>query len=221
MRKVLVGLFVGFAASAAYAAITHSVVAVDNSSGRPTDADYYTWDLLFIVTGRDDWTVADIFAEIDADEIANVTWNPRTTALKPPPVRGSPPPTWDEKFRNMVSSPLDWPNTLDNADSTLATTANDTSNQDKKLAIVWFDTSTVRDPPPFTAFRLTLRQVLGMEALTLANTGDHVAKVRGRYTGLHNQNSLLNYEFDIYRVPEPKALALLALGGLAGLLRRR
>ncbi len=220
MRKVLVGLFVVFAASAAYATITHNVVPVDNSSGRPTDFDYFTWDLVHIVRGTDDWTTTDIIAEIDDDELANVTWNPRTSALRPPAVDGSPPGTWSGRFRNMVSTPQDWPNTLDSADSTLGTVANDTSNQDKRLAITWFDTSTVFDPT-FTAFRLTLRQKLGLLPLTLANTGDRVATVRGRYAAKNTGGTLFSYEFDIYRVPEPTALALLALGGLAGLLRRR
>ncbi len=218
MRKVLVGLFVVFAASAAYATITHSVVVVDNSSGRPTDFDYFTWDLLHIVTGRDDWTTSDIYAVIDADERGNVIWQPRASGLWPPFVEGEPPPTWDRKFRNMISSPLDWPNTLDSSASTLGATP--ILTDDHTLGITWFDLSTVYDPT-FTAFRLTLRQSLGMLPLTLEDTGDRVATVRGRYAAKNSGGTLFPYEFDIYRVPEPTALALLALGGLAVLLRRR
>jgi hypothetical protein len=215
MKKALVGLFVVFAASAAYATITHSVVPVDNSSGRPTDFDYFTWDLVHKVTGRDDWTTTDIIATIvDPD----VTWNPRTSGLRPPPVEDGEPGTWAGKFRNMVSTPLDWPNTLNNGDSTLGTVA--VSASDTELKATWFDTSTVFDPT-FTAFRLTLRQKLGMEPLTLAETGILVAKVEGRYAAKNTGGTLFPYSFNIYRVPEPTTLALLALGGLAGLIRRR
>jgi hypothetical protein len=220
MKKALAGTVLAIFASTAYATITHNVVIVDNSSGRPTDFDYYTFDLRFIVRGNDDWTTSDIIAEIDADEVANVTWNPRTSALRPPAVEDAEPSTWSAKFRNMVSTPQDWPNTLNSSNSTLGTVANDTSNQDKMLAITWFDTSTVLDPS-FTGFRLTLRQTVGLQPLTLANTGDRVALVKGRYAAKNTGGTLFSYEFGIYRVPEPTALALLALGGLAGLIRRR
>jgi len=216
VRKALIGFFVAFAASAAHATMSYHVVPVDNSIGQPTDFDYFTWDLRFILTGNDDWSMADAIAVIDDDEVANVTWNPRTSHLRPPAVNGQPPPTWDEKFRNMVSTPLDWPNTLDSSASTLATAA---SASDAKLMVTWYDSSTVLDVE-FTAFRLTLRQTLNMLPLTLAKTGDHVAKVWGRYAAKNTGGTLFFYEFDIYRVPEPTALALLALGGLAGLLRR-
>ncbi len=217
MRKVLVGLCVAFAASAAHATISYHVVPVDNSIGNPTDFDYFTWDLRFVLTGNDDWSMADAYAWIDADEVPFVTWNPRTSDLKPPVVSGQPPPGWDEKFRNMVSSPLDWPNTLDSSASTLFSVA---STSDAKLLVTWGDASTVLDVE-FTAFRLTLRQMLGMLPLTLAKTGDHVAKVMGRHAAKNTGGTLFLFEFDIYRVPEPRALALLALGGLAGLFRRR
>jgi hypothetical protein len=218
MKKALAGIVLALFASTTYATITHNVVAVDNSSGRPTDFDYFTWDLRFIVTGNDDWTTSDIVATIMAGETANVTFNPRVSSLRPPVVEGEEPSTWSGKYRNMVSTPLDWPNTLDSGNSTLGTVA--VSASDSKLEATWFDTSTVLDPT-FTGFRLTLRQVLGMQPLTLQDTGNLVATVAGRYAAKNTGGTLFPYAFNIYRVPEPTTLALLALGGLAGLIRRR
>lgn len=218
MKKALVGLFVVLAASTALATITHDVVPVDNSSGRPTDFDYFTWDLRHILTGRDDWTTTAIVATIEADETAFVSFNPRTSSLRPPPVEDSEPGTWSAKFRNMVSTPSDWPNTLNNGGSSLGTV--DVSASDSALKATWFDTNTDFDVS-FTAFRLTLRQTLGMQPLTLTDTGDLVARVEGKYAAKNSGGSLFDYRFNIYRVPEPTTLALLALGGLAGLIRRR
>lgn len=218
MKKALAGIVLALFASTAYATITHSLVAVDNSNGRPTDFDYYTWDLRFTLTGNDDWTTSAIIANIEADEVANVTFNPRTSSLRPPAVEGEEPSTWSAKYRNMVSTPQDWPNTLDSANSTLGTV--DVAASDSSLKATWFDTSTVLNAA-FTGFRLTLRQTRGMQPLTLENTGDLVATFSGQYAAKNSGGSLFPYAYSIYRVPEPTALALLALGGLAGLIRRR
>lgn len=46
------------------------------------------------------------------------------------------------------------------------------------------------------------------------------ASIRGRTTTNLNSDGV-GFGFDIYQVPEPSTMALLALGGLAGLIRRR
>ncbi len=213
MRKALVGITLILGVCSAPGWIRHEVVPVDNSDGRPTDFDYYTWDLRFDVSPSDDWATAQIIATIEVDEIARVAFNPRRERLRPPRVEGSPPPEWMNRYGNMVSAPQDWPNTLDNGKSTLGTVA--VSHSDSAMEATWFDTS--RDPfVSFTGFRLTLRQTAGMPALTLEeSSGDAVARINGMYYGQGHRG--FPYAFTIYRIPEPGALALLGLGGLAGL----
>jgi hypothetical protein len=213
MNRLVVPTAVLLGAAAAQATILHRLVPVDNSDGRPTDFDYYTWDLRFDVSPSDDWATAQIIATIEVDEIARVAFNPRQERLRPPQVRGSPPPEWMNRYGNMVSTPQDWPNTLDNSKSTLGTVA--VSHSDSAMEATWFDTSMISDVS-FTAFRLTLRQTAGLPALTLEGTsGDVVARINGMYYGRGHWG--FPYAFTIYRIPEPGALALLGLGGLAGL----
>jgi len=220
MKKALVGFLVAALASTALAGISSYVVMNNpNDGNQPTDFDYYTFDLHVTLSNGDDWTSTSLDAAITSGD---AQFNPRRVNLKPatPPGDG-PPAKWADRWGNQASTGNDWPNTFDNSNSSYAT-AGTISSSATSLSITWFDTGD--DSGLFTDFvnfRMTLSQNKGMNPLTLQVTNQLVGSASGKYSSKQGGGSLFPYSFNIYRTPEPTTLALLALGGLAGLIRRR
>lgn len=217
MRAIRIAVLAAALASPSPGTILHTLVGpIDNSDGRPGDFDYYSFDLRIAIIPGDDWTATEILARIEPG--LGAAFYPRLERLKPPPVRGEPPSSWESRWGCMYSSPRDWPNTLDNSGSTVAAVAIESS--DAKLGGVWFDTSR-DDGAHFAAFRLTIRQPRGDFALTLTPTGESVATLRGVSHSVVYRGFRVPYEFRIYRVPEPGTLGLLGLFAAAGFGRIR
>ena len=95
-----------------------------------------------------------------------------------------------------------------------------------EIPLAWFDTNNV-GLNNTTLARLSFQVPAANSNLTVVLAGGQApsgmqlfAVIRGKSTT--NVNSDGNaFGWDIYQVPEPSTMALLALGGLAGLIRRR
>lgn len=107
-----------------------------------------------------------------------------------------------------------------------ATRIRGTNPSGAEIPLSWFDT--VNSPLNNTVLaRFTFTVPVGSQGLVVLATSapapsgtQAMARLYGRTTT--NQNSVgTNFDFTIYQVPEPSTVALLALGGLAGLIRRR
>jgi hypothetical protein len=228
MRKICVLLSLALASSA-MATITFSVVpnaaaktALDAAGPGFATSEFFVFDVMFQMTPDDDWTSTHMFGTIDAGDPASFI--PRLAQLKAPlnpDPDVDPPLTAAQSYGNMASTPNDWPNvtTPGSPGSSLATVGT-TVSMDKSLEVTWFDTAT-NNGASFVGFRLTLRQLKAEEDLTLSTTTDLVATYTSTTTTVLGGGSLTSFGFSVYRVPEPATLGVLALGGLASLLRRR
>jgi len=107
-----------------------------------------------------------------------------------------------------------------------ATRIRGTNPSGAEIPLSWFDT--VNSPLNNTVLaRFTFTVPVGSQGLIVQATSapapagtQPLARLFGRSTT--NVNSVgNNFDFTIYQVPEPSTVALLALGGLAGLIRRR
>ena len=93
-----------------------------------------------------------------------------------------------------------------------------------EIPLAWFDAvnAPLAGGSASTLARLTF-QVPADASITGTEPGTGrvlFATIRGRITSAANPQGT-NFSFDIYQTPEPSTMALLALGGIAGLLRRR
>lgn len=98
-----------------------------------------------------------------------------------------------------------------------------------EIPLAWFDTVTlaVDGTAAATLGRLTFESAVGFGDLEVVAAGGAApankqlfATIRGRTTTNLNSDGV-GFGWDIYQTPEPSTMALLALGGLAGLIRRR
>jgi PEP-CTERM motif len=91
-----------------------------------------------------------------------------------------------------------------------------------EIPLAWFTLGQINGMTNALLARFTFTVAPGDE-LSLTQDATHpllFATLVGRMTSNANPTGT-NYSFNIYQTPEPGTLALLALGGLAGLLRRR
>ncbi len=87
--------------------------------------------------------------------------------------------------------------------------------------LTWFDTA-VLGAGSHTALRLVLNDGANGPVSDDPATGPQIGSIFGRFT--YNDGGTVaehQYNIPLYQAPEPSTLALLALGGLAGLIRRR
>jgi len=93
--------------------------------------------------------------------------------------------------------------------------------QGAEIPLAWFDTANL--PLNNTVMgRLTFEVPANRaDVSTVAGAGRILfATIRGKITSATNPTGNA-FSFDLYQAPEPSTMALLALGGLAGLIRRR
>jgi len=220
MKKTLAvsAMLVGFAASALATGTTY-LQLVDNggftSSGQRVDSV----DLRLDMGADDDWTSTILTATVGG---VDKVLQPRVSTLEPASwFDGDPQLTGASAYRNQRSSPSNWPNDYQDDTSISNMLPGAVVSDTAFTNIGWFDTNT-DDGADFTLFRFALRTSnANKPALTLANTGVIALTINGTHTMADSGGTLIPFSLTVYQVPEPATLGLLALGGLAGLIRRR
>ena len=225
MKKVLVALSVMAAVSAASAqVVTHSLVSAANPTVPIVGAnavDSQAFDLKVQVGAGNDWTSTAISANILVGDKhwykdalgANTQPNPAFFAVFPSL-------QWDTFF----TTPGGFPNVAaQGATPGFASPPTPTISRTLVNAI-WFDTVNT-GAGDWTIARLTIFSTTPREDLVVAPLGQGVgtliASVEGTTTAALTGGQLHAFAFGIYQIPEPATLSLLALGGLASLIRRR
>lgn len=93
--------------------------------------------------------------------------------------------------------------------------------QGAEIPLAWFDTANL--PLNNTVMgRLTFQVPADRADVSTVGGAGRIlfATIRGRITSATNPSGN-SFSFDLFQAPEPSTMALLALGGLAGLIRRR
>lgn len=211
-------ILVAFASSALVGGVTY-LQLVNNGGYTHSGLEVDSVDLRLDMDGNDDWTSTVLTATLVQPE---KTLNPRTSTLAPAAwFDGDPPLTGQNAYRNQRSSPSNWPNDFEDDTSISGLLPGGTVTDTAFTSIGWFDTNT-DDGADFTLFRFAIRNnQAGKPDLTLTNTGIPVLTITGTHTFRNSAGTLIPFSLTVYQVPEPATMGLLALGGLAGLLRRR
>lgn len=203
MKKFL-ALFVAATGTAAFAQQIDHVGTFGPSSGSNV-----TVDVTMNLSGGDDWNASTITIEtfggatiISPNDNTFGTWAP------PFPDLGT---AVDTYLRSPSAPPLFLPQLV--APSYTATLASAT----------WLDPAGTTSPASFLGARVGLSLgAIDPSLVNLSGVGNLIANINiASVTRLGGGNQLIE-DIGVYDgVPEPSTLALLALGGLAGLIRRR
>jgi len=219
MKKLATLAMLVGTASLALASGTTYLQLVNNGGYIHSGLEVDSVDLRLDMSDADDWTSTIFTATLLQPD---KTLNPRTSTLAPAAwFDGDPPLTGQNAYRNQRSSPSNWPNDYEDDTSISGLLPGGSVTDTAFTSIGWFDTN-VDDGADFTLFRFAIRNnQAGKPDLTLANTGIPVLRIVGTHTFSDSGGTLIPFDLTVYQVPEPTTLALLALGGLAGLIRRR
>ncbi|HMQ16194.1 MAG TPA: PEP-CTERM sorting domain-containing protein [Phycisphaerae bacterium] len=231
MKKIFATLSVLAMSAAALAGGVTSLQLMDNGGLQLTNPARIvdSVDLRLAMDANDDWTSTALHITLFGEDktlappnVINLAFPAVVPADNDEDGEVDPIPATIQ-WRNARSSPSDYPNVIEigSPSSTLGIAAAATGDNKGFTGLVYFDT-TPNDGANFTLFRIGIAStILDKPDLTLENTGIPVARVFGTHTFRNSQGTLIPFDITVYQLPEPTTLALLALGGLAGVIRRR
>ncbi len=220
LKKFLAAGAAALALSAfANAAITHSLQPVagafpitsggaDSSAPNYTNGQYYVVDLIATVTAGDDWTQTSLSvggalgARITNGTFFDHPLNAGTASGDNPPNPGLIP----------LFPALAYDSYYQATDGTNPSYAGSASNSATARSAVWFSTPPNAGAGSFRVARFTV---------IVPNPGPGaVLTVAGGSTTVQGGGTITSFNLS-QPIPEPSTLALLGLGGLVGLIRRR
>ncbi len=201
------------------------------SSGADFSASFNSEHTVFDLnlTSTADWTAAEVRVEVVRPDIATI-WHASDQTLgsdpnNPGPLDNLLPTTGTAAKTRSYDTQMGIPNgTLTTANFATTGVSNATDIYGLNpigdiIPLAWFNTSGADANANFRGLRLTLEHDAATQPLLNTAGGVLVATVVGqtREAG----GVFANFSYSIYAVPEPATVALLGLGGLATLLRRR
>jgi len=238
LKKFLATAFVLSASTAAFAVIGTTFSSLNLTPGNTNGADAYAnfaadrsgFDMT-ITTDGNDWLSAEITANITGG--TSTFWHASNQTIGAPNlgnmanpfvVRTDNDTKEFDTFINAAGFAPDWFNAVNVASAGLDSTPTHISGKNASnvdIPLAWFDTTTTSSAS-FTAGRFIFLNGANGAVTTNPATGPAVATVVGRFFYKVGTSSIeSDFSQTFYQAPEPSTLALLALGGLAGLIRRR
>lgn len=230
MRK-----FVAVSLVAAMTGIAFGAVGATVSQTTPTatggidfdasfNATHFSFDVQFTTTL--DWTASEVIVNVSRPDIATIwqasdenAFDPNTVDDRNHLAPNNTAPTNTKSYDTMLRIPSTG-GTMSLGNFATIGVVNSTdihglnpSGQIIKLA--WFDTGNTDTNSNFRGVRLTLESSLPLNLVGGIEVATFSGQVREAFGGF------ADFAGTIYAVPEPATIALLGLGGLATLLRRR
>ncbi len=208
--------------SAATVAFAQSATATSWAAGTNAGQSSFNVDLAYPA----DWLGTDMTVDLSSGTatIVNASGSGPAGSLSAPVTFRSdaaPVATEIDTFINGPGFAPDWFNPVSLATPLANMIATSTHIGSTSGPLTWFDTA-VLGAGSHTALRLVLSNGANGAVTTDPLTGPQIGSIFGRFT--YNVSGTVTehqYNIPLYQAPEPSTLALLALGGLAGLIRRR
>lgn len=217
MNRQLFGLMAASMIVTTASAVTfHSGTSFGSMVGDPNDLTVESWDFGLNMEDPDEWRFSAFEASIAAGLTDRYAFNVRNVELAPP----TNPVADIDAFSTFFSTAQQYPNNLDF--SGLPTYINDSGAANGRLIQAAWSAGSVEDGigPSFVLFRLSITRGTNDLPLTLTPGpgSELVASINGSSNTLFDGD--VPFAFNLYTVPEPATLALLA-GGLLLITRRK
>ncbi len=218
MNRAMFGLVAaGMIVTSASAVTFHSGTSFGTMVGDPNDLSVESWDFGINMEDPDEWLFSSFNASIAAGMTDRYGFTIRNVELAPPP---NPVEDFDA-FSTFFSTAQQYPNNLDFMGP--PTYVNDSGAANGRLIQAAWAAGSVEDGigPSFTLFRLSITRGTNDLPLTLTPGPDSelVASING--TSNTSFDGEVPFAFNLYTVPEPGTLALLATSLLLVTRRKR